>query len=183
FDRRGATYDRDDMHHQIVSLLIRGVEIKPGFSILDIATGTGLVALSVAEQVVPIGSVVGVDAANGMLVEALRKAAEVGLRNVDFEQADAEHLVFVHESFDRIFCSSALVLMSNIPRALRYWRDFLRPGGILAFDTPAKPFGISQRVVEVAARHGVHLAYGDIADTPGKCRALLEGAEFEILDI
>lgn len=183
FDRRGATYDCDGMHHHIVSLLIREVEIKPGFSVLDIATGTGLVALRVAEQVGSTGRVVGVDTSNGMLSEAHRKAAEAGLYNVNFEQADAEHLGFLHESFDFIFCSSALVLMSSIPLALRHWRDFLKPGGILAFDTPAKPFGISQRVVEVAARHGVHLAYSDIADTPAKCHALLEGAGFEVLDI
>jgi hypothetical protein len=32
FDRRGATYDHDELHHRIVSLLTGGAEIKPGFA-------------------------------------------------------------------------------------------------------------------------------------------------------
>jgi ubiquinone/menaquinone biosynthesis C-methylase UbiE len=183
FDKRGATYDRDELHHRIVALLIEGVEIKPGWSILDIATGTGLLALEAAQQVGPSGKVIGVDLSKGMLAEAQQKAAATKLSNIEFVQQNAEQLAFPHKSFDCIFCSSAIVLMSDIPLALRHWFNFLKPQGLIAFDTPAKPFGISQRVADIAARYGIHLTYADIADTPTKCCSLLEESGFEVVDV
>src|SRR5271168_3536061 len=125
FDRRGVTYDRDAIHHNVVSLLVAGAEIRSGFRILDIATGTGLLAIQAAQKVGPAGKVLGIDVSKGMLAEALRKAAAAELRNIDFVLADAERLEFPRESFDCVFCSSALVLMSDIPRALHRWIDFL----------------------------------------------------------
>lgn len=183
FDRRGATYDRDQIHHHVVSLLVAGAEILSGFRVLDIATGTGLLAIEAAQKVGPTGKVLGIDISKGMLAEAHRKAAAAELRNIDFVLADAERLEFPLESFDRVFCSSALVSMSDIPRALRHWIDFLKPGGIIAFDAPSKPFGIAQMMAEIAAGHGVLLAYADIADTPNKCRSLLKGAGFEVVAV
>lgn len=183
FDRRAATYDQDEVHHRVVSLLIKGVDIRPGSCILDIATGTGLLALEAAQKVGPAGKVIGIDTSPAMLAEAHRKTAEAGLHNINLVQADAEQLAFPHGSFDFIFCASALVFMSDIPRALRNWFDFLKPCGIMAFDAPAKPFGLSQRIAEIAAEHGVHLTYADIADTQSKCRSLLEGAGFEVVDV
>jgi ubiquinone/menaquinone biosynthesis C-methylase UbiE len=180
FDRRGATYDRDQIHHHVISLLVAGAEIRSGFHVLDIATGTGLLAIKAAQKVGPTGKVLGIDISKGMLAEAHRKAAAAELRNIDFVLADAERLEFPRESFDRVFCSSALVSMLDIPRALHHWIDFLRPGGIIAFDAPSKPFGIAQVIADIAAEHGVHLAYADIADTPNKCRSLLEEAGFEV---
>jgi SAM-dependent methyltransferase len=119
----------------------------------------------------------------GMLAEAHRKAAAAVLRNIEFVLADAEQLEFPHGSFDCIFCSSALVLMSDIPRALHHWIDFLKPGGMIAFDAPSKPFGISEMIADIAAEHGVHLTYADIADTPDKCRSLLKEAGFEVVAV
>lgn len=183
FDRRAATYDHDEVHHRVVSLLLKGVDIRPGSCILDIATGTGILALEAAQKVGPTGKVIGIDASQAMLAEARRKTAEAGLNNIDFVQADAGRLAFPHDSFDFIFCASAVVLMSDIPRALRHWFDFLKPRGIIAFDMPAKPFGISQRIAEIAAEHDVRLAYADIADTRSKCCSLLEAAGFEVVDV
>jgi ubiquinone/menaquinone biosynthesis C-methylase UbiE len=137
---------------------------RPASCILDISTGTGLLALEAAQRVGPAGKVIGIDASQGMLAEARRKTAEAGLRNIDFVQADAEQLAFPHGSFDFIFCASANVLISDIPCPLRHWFGFLKPPGLIAFDAPAKPFGISQRIVEIAAEHGIHLTYADVAN-------------------
>jgi ubiquinone/menaquinone biosynthesis C-methylase UbiE len=183
FDRRGSTYDRDQIHHRVASLLVAGAEIRSGFRVLDIATGTGLLAIAAAQKIGPTGKVVGIDISKGMLAEAHTKAAAADLRNIDFVLADAERLEFPRGSFDCVFCSSALVSMSDIPRALHHWIDFLKPGGVIAFDTPSKPFGIAQMIADVAAEHGVHLIYADIADTPAKCRSLLEEAGSEVVAV
>jgi len=159
------------------------VDIRSSSRILDIATGTGLLALEAARRVGPAGKVVAIDASHRMLAEARRKAAEAGLHRIAFVQADAEQLPLSPGSFDFIFCASAIVLMSDVPRALRHWADYLRPGGMIAFDAPAKPFGLPQRIAEIAARHAIHLAYAEIADTRSKCRSLLEGAGFEVVEI
>ncbi|MGH9610537.1 MAG: class I SAM-dependent methyltransferase, partial [Bryobacteraceae bacterium] len=120
---------------------------------------------------------------SGMLEEAFKKAKRAGLRNAKFMLGDAERLIFPADSFDYIFCASALVLISNMPKALQLWSRFLKPHGGIAFDTPSRPFGISQRVVDIAAAHGVHLAYADVADTPEKCRSLLEKASIKTVHV
>lgn len=183
FDRRGSIYDQDATHHRIVSLLLAPFEFGPSEHVLDLATGTGLVALEIARAVGPSGRVIGVDISNGMLATARRKASEAQLRNLQFRQGDAERPDFEPNSFDRIFCASALVLMSDVEAALRRWRELLRPGGTIAFDTPGSPFGFSQRVSEAARRHGVWLSYGDLANTPDKCRALLSAAGMDVVSV
>ena len=183
FDQRGATYDQAEVHHRIVAILAAGAALEPGLRILDVATGTGLLAFEAASRVGPVGSVLGVDTSEGMLAEANKKAAGTGLRNISFVLGDAERLDLPLESFDRLLCASALVLMSDIPRALHHWFSFLKPGGIIAFDTPAKPFGISGMVAAIASEHGVRLGYADVADTPGQCRWFLEKAGFEVVAV
>ena len=183
FGQRGATYDQAEVHHCVVAILAAQAGIEPGLRVLDVATGTGLLAFEVAKRVGPAGSVLGVDVSEGMLAEANRKAAETELRNIDFALGDAERLDLPRASFDRLMCASALVLMSDIPRALHHWSSLLKPGGIIAFDTPAKPFGLSGTIAEVAVKHGVNLSYANVADTPARCRSLLEGAEFEVVAI
>ncbi len=173
FDRRGSIYDQDGTHKRIVELLLEPFTFQLGERILDLATGTGRVALQVAKLVGPSGQVVGLDSSAGMLTVARRGAEEARLANVRFEQGGAEQPDYEASSFDRLFCASGIVLMSDINAALRRWRDLLKPGGTIAFDTPAKPFGFSQRASEAALRHGVRLSYGEAADTPEKCRALL----------
>ena len=183
FDRRAANYDADELHRRIVEILVGRAEIKPGFRVLDVATGTGAVALKVAKLAGPSGKVVGVDVSGGMLAEARRKAEAGSIQNVEFIQADAERIDSPREDYDCVFCASALVLLSNIRAALRRWFELLRPSGVVAFDTPAKPFGISQRAAEAAAKQNILLTYNEVADTPAKCRFLLREAGFHEVNV
>ena len=183
FDRRGSTYDDDPTHQRIATLLLEPFEFAPGEHVLDLATGTGRVALKIARRVGPSGRVVALDTSMGMLATARRKANEAQLPNLQFQQGDADRPHFKPDSFDRIFCASAFVLMPDVTAALRRWRELLRPGGTIAFDTPSSPFGLSQRASEAALRHGVRLSYGDLADTADKCRGLLRAADFEVVSV
>lgn len=183
FDRRGPSYDADETHRRILAVLISGTPLLPGMRVLDIATGTGAAAIKAAERLGAQGSVLGVDISEGMLVEARRKAAAAGLEHVEFVRADVEELELPAESFDVILCASGLVLMRDIPRALRRWAGWLRATGSIGFDVPAKPFGISQMIAEAAAGYGVTLPYDTVADTAAKCRALLEDAGLEAVAV
>ena len=102
FDRRGSNYDQDETHKRIVELLLAPFAFAPGERILDLATGTGLVALQVAKLVGSSGQVVGLDSSAGMLAVARRGAEEMRLANVRFEQGHAEYPRFEASSFDRL---------------------------------------------------------------------------------
>ena len=82
-----------------------------------------------------------------------------------------------------VLCGSGLIFMSDIPAALRRWFALLKFAGATAFDTPAKPFGISERVAAAAATQKLYLAYDYVADTQLKCRALLRQAGFDAIEV
>jgi ubiquinone/menaquinone biosynthesis C-methylase UbiE len=178
FDQRGATYDSDKIHRRIVEILLSRAQLKPRARVLDLATGTGAVALQAAQIIGREGSVLGVDVSDGMLAEARRKSADADLGNVEFLKADAEQVNLLPASFDDILLGSALVLMRDIPGMLQRCIRWLVATGRIGFDMPAKPFGLSQWVAEAAAEQGISLGYDSVADTPAKCQQLLEHAGF-----
>jgi ubiquinone/menaquinone biosynthesis C-methylase UbiE len=183
FDRRGPSYDASGTHRRILEVLFAHAPLRAGMRVLDVATGTGAAALQAAEIVGEQGSVLGIDVSEGMLAEARRKAAETRLLNVRFEQADAESFERPPASMDVLFCASGLVMMRDVPGALRRWAGWLKPGGFVAFDVPAKPFGLSEKIAAAARGQGLALPYDTVADTPEKCRALLEFAGLQVTQV
>jgi ubiquinone/menaquinone biosynthesis C-methylase UbiE len=99
--------------------------------VLDIATGTGFVALIIAE----LGHrVTGVDIAESMIAEARRNAEATGL-NATFAIGDAVAPGFPPESFDAVISRHFLWTLREPEAALRNWRALLRPGGrVVAID-------------------------------------------------
>ncbi len=75
-------------------------EISRGAAVLDLGCGAGLDSLIAARRAGPSGKVTGVDFSAAMLDRARQGAAEVGLRNVCFERADAEHIPLASASVD-----------------------------------------------------------------------------------
>ena len=76
----------------MVAILAAGADIGPGLRVLDVATGTGLLAFEAAKRVGSAGRVLGLDISEGMLAEAHGKGAETEARNVGFVLGDAERL-------------------------------------------------------------------------------------------
>lgn len=131
YDQRSQTYDRGDFHPSLADHLIQQARIQPGQKVLDLATGTGLVALKAAQLVGSTGKVVGVDISTGLLRQAKRKLETTGLTNVEFIFADVETFLFPEHSFERILCCSALPLIPNVPANLCRWQRFLVPDGLI----------------------------------------------------
>ncbi|QKQ76627.1 class I SAM-dependent methyltransferase [Nostoc sp. TCL240-02] len=184
YSRRGQTYDEGDWHPRIAHRLVEHAHISQGQHILDIATGTGMVAIEAAQLVGFAGRVVGVDISTGMLEQAKRKIEALGLNNIELVLADAEKLNFPANSFDVVLCSSALIWMANVPAALRLWHQFLKPNGLIGFHAFADTaFVEGVTVQKVAEKYGVSLAFSKPTGTIEKCHELLKTAGFEVIEI
>ncbi len=134
-DRTSYDTENGTRHPQDAEKLVTASNIKSGDRVLDVATGTGLVAFEAAKRVGEGGSVEAIDISEGLLDQARRKvSAECG-RNIRFRLADAEKTDFAPEQFDQIFCCEALVLFEDPLAALRNWHRLLKPGGSVAFTT------------------------------------------------
>jgi arsenite methyltransferase len=182
FDRR-SSYD-DDFTRRRALRLVELAELKRGQTVLDLATGTAIVAIAAATSVGPEGRVVGADISAGMLDQARRKLAEKGLHNVELIEADVESLDFEPETFAAILCSSSLMWMTNIPAVLRGCRRLLKTGGLLAFSCYSETSFTIPIVVRVCAQFGISLPNcNEPLGTPEKCRALLREAGFETAEI
>lgn len=100
-----------------------------GETVLDVASGTGLMALAVADRVGPRGQVIGVDISERMVVASQQRADALALDNAIFQRMDGEQLDFVDASFDLVLCALGLMYMPDPDQALREIQRVLRPGG------------------------------------------------------
>ena len=181
-----TSYDTEgDSHPQEARRLLDYVPLKSGQTILDIATGTGLVAIAAAKKVAPDGSVIGVDISSRMLQQARAKIISEGIDNLELIEADVEAIAFEPKQFDVIFCCSALVYISDLPVILDKCYSWLKPEGCLAFTTPDKTSYLAEiRVKLCQDLFGIDLPH-IIRPlwTPEKCRNLLQHSGFQDIEI
>ena len=105
--------------------------LRPGERVLDVGTGTGIVARLAAPAVGPAGSVAGLDASPAMLSVARAAATEEGLI-IDWYEGQAEALPYPDESFDLVLSQFALMFFADQQSALTEMRRVLTPGGRVA---------------------------------------------------
>ena len=113
--------------------LITHLRPRPGSKLLDIATGTGAVALPAAQALLPGGRVQAIDLSQNMLDVAAANIKRVGLDNVDYHVMDAARLDFKSNYFDAVSCSFGIFFLADMVAALREWRRVLKPGGRILF--------------------------------------------------
>ena len=101
-------------------------DLGTGGTVLEVATGTGLVALKIASAADQVHAI---DISPQMIGEARKKAEEVGIDNVTFSVEDAYALPFGNGIFDMVVCNNALHNMKHPGNALSEIRRVLRPGG------------------------------------------------------
>ncbi len=176
-------YDNDFTYRRAIPL-VELANLQPGQDILDVATGTGIVAIAAAQRVGAEGQVIGVDFTPGMLDQARRKITVTGLQNIEFIEADAELIDFENERFDAIFCATAIVLLSDISAALCNWYRWLKEGGIVAFSCWSETSFFTPIITKVCAKYGFLLPnLHEPLGTPEKCYALLEKIGFHNIAI
>lgn len=180
-----SNYRRSGLHLKITDRLLQLATPKQGEHVLDITTGTGFVSIPSASLVGEKGTVVGVDISPGMLEQAEEELKSIGIKNLELVEADAEKVIYPAESFDLITCCNALPYMSDVPRALRHWREFLHPGGRLVFNCwneDSHPTGRLLRAV--AADHGIVMSLvGRDTGTPERCRRVLKDTGYSNVNV
>ncbi|QEM80663.1 bifunctional demethylmenaquinone methyltransferase/2-methoxy-6-polyprenyl-1,4-benzoquinol methylase UbiE [Halomonas binhaiensis] len=117
--------------------------VRPGHKVLDIAGGTGDLALKFSRLVGPEGKVVLADINASMLGVGRDKLIDHGVGgNVEFVQANAECLPFPDNTFDCITIAFGLRNVTDKDKALASMARILKPGGrllVLEFSKPSNP--------------------------------------------
>jgi demethylmenaquinone methyltransferase/2-methoxy-6-polyprenyl-1,4-benzoquinol methylase len=149
FDRIAGVYDllngamTAGLHHRWRARAVDLAGVAAGARVLDVATGTGDLALELARRVAPGGEVVGADFSEGMLDRARAKAERhPGPVRPRFEWADATALPYAEDSFDAATVGFGVRNFDDLPRGLAEMARVVRPGGrvvVLEITTPARP--------------------------------------------
>lgn len=119
------------MGRDVTQALVDYAQPTPGVNILDLASGTGEPAISLASRVLPGGHVTALDLSQELLDIASQRAKDRELTNLSTHQADAHHLPFPDNSFDLI--TSRFGVMFFDTRALSEANRVLKPGARACF--------------------------------------------------
>ena len=127
---------------------VERLPIAPGMKVLDVACGTGNVALPLARA----GAVVtGVDIAPNLLVQGRERAAAEGLA-VTFDEGDAEQLPYADGSFDAVVTMFGAMFAPRPEVVAAELARVLKPGGLLAMAN-WNPASFSGKMFKVGSMH------------------------------
>jgi ubiquinone/menaquinone biosynthesis C-methylase UbiE len=187
FDQIAPSYDSwaGGQHERVAARLVEWASPQKGEQVLDVGTGTGLVAHLVAPRINP-GTVIGIDLSDNMLAIARSKRG----KNVQFLGMAAERLIFKPETFDLVTMGQALAYLSDPTDALAEAHRVLRPGGRLAVSVQRRSLSTRaqdlffQGLAPLARRHYLSLprysSERSLFGEPEVLPQILDGAHFEV---
>jgi ubiquinone/menaquinone biosynthesis C-methylase UbiE len=144
WDQMAAGWDADrrwvaESSRPVAEWLVNALDPQPGETILELAAGVGDTGLAAASRLGDSGRLISTDFSAQMVDAAERRAAELGVSNVEFRTMDAERMDLADQSVDGVVCRWGYMLMADPAAALAETRRVLRPGGRVAFSVWADP--------------------------------------------
>jgi demethylmenaquinone methyltransferase/2-methoxy-6-polyprenyl-1,4-benzoquinol methylase len=143
FDRIAGFYDvmnsvmTAGLHHRWRARAVDLADVGPGSQVLDVASGTGDLAIELARRVAPTGDVIGSDFSEEMLERARQKAP-----GLTWEWGNALDLPYASARFDAATVGFGARNFSDLDRGLSEMARVVKPGGkvvVLEITTPRKP--------------------------------------------
>ena len=122
-----------DSTGRVSEWLLQRADPQPGQTLLELAAGTGDLALALAERVGEHGRVIASDFAPEMVAVARRTGEARGVTNVEYRVLDGEQLDLEDATVDGVVCRFGYMLMADPARAFAETRRVLRSGGSLSF--------------------------------------------------
>ena len=152
--RLRATWIAGDFHQIATSYadgaqeFVAGLDLRPGMSVLDVACGTGNLALPAAR----LGATVtGVDIAPNLVEQARENAKREGL-NVQFDEGDVENMSYADASFDAVVTMFGAMFAPRPDVTAAEMTRVVRPGGFIAMANWT-PTGFIGQMFKIVAKH------------------------------
>ncbi len=131
------------LYDDVTRRFLRRSGIAKGMKVLDVGSGAGDVALTLAEFVGSEGTVIGVDVNADILETARERAKTAGATNIEFIAGDTRTLE-LPKDFDAVAGRLVLMYMADPADALKHLADHVRPGGIVAFqEVDFSPYSVA----------------------------------------
>lgn len=114
----------------VAAQLVDFANVRDGELVLDVACGTGVVAITAARRGAQVS---GLDLTPELLEHARTNQKIAGCREIEWTQGDAEKLPYANESFDVVLSQFGHIFAPRPQVALSEMRRVLKPGGRIAF--------------------------------------------------
>jgi ubiquinone/menaquinone biosynthesis C-methylase UbiE len=124
-----GVYVTSDVVAQRIEFL-NTVNLEAGERVLDVGTGPGFLAQSIAETVGTSGSVCGVDVSEFLL--SVARSQNKDKSRIEFAYGNATNLPYPDEDFDSVVCTQVLEYVPDVDAALTEFHRVLRKGGKIA---------------------------------------------------
>ena len=132
----------------LADVLVDAVDLRAQSKVLDVATGTGHVALAAARR---FCDVTGIDYVPALLDLASRRAGAESLE-INFREADAEELPFPDASFDYVLSAIGVMFTPNQEQASNELARVCRPGGVIGVASWT-PTGFVGEMLKTVGKH------------------------------
>jgi len=176
FNQQAATWDDTVAEKDVTKLeaLASHLDIKPGSTVLDVGTGTGVFLPFILSRVGRNGRLVALDFAEEMLRRARAKGFE---GNIEYLTTDIADTQLEDETFDAVVCYSSFPHFQDKPRSLREINRVLKKGGKLFIGHTSSRAAINEIHRQIPEVHD------DLIPDEGEMRNMLSAAGFEDVNI
>ena len=161
--------------------LVRFAGIRAGQKVLDVGTGTGVVAITAARQ----GAVAsGIDLTPALLEQARASAPIAGL-TIDWKEGDAENLPYPDASFDAVLSQFGHMFAPRPEVVVKEMLRVLKPGGRIAFATwppetfLGRSFGLSAKYIPLPQGGAPPVLWGEVPTVRDRLGSAVTDLHFE----